>query len=290
MWVKIPRIDASSASDYIWMYYGNNAAFDESQPTHTWNGNYQGVWHFNEDPSEDAVVDSTSNANDAGVQGNVASDTVFPKIGNALTFDGAGDLVRVSQSAVLDLTDDYTIEGWFRLNANFTSATVTTQTLLAKHISNNDDSVVSLVGTNFNRASAPEGAMVFKIEQSGSIMYKYTNASYRSWAANTWYYFTLVGDSDNADNNRIYINGENATDSVDDQSGSTAIDWALATDVTFGGGDHDTGQIAAGAAYLNGRMDEMRIADTARSADWVSAQYASMQDTLITYSSEATGP
>ncbi len=290
VWVKIPRINASSASDYIWMYYGNNAAFDGSQPTLTWDGSYQGVWHFNEDPSMDAVVDSTSNANDAGIQGNVATDTLFPKFGNALTFDGAGDLVRVPQSAVLDIATGYTIEGWFRLNANFTSATVTTQTLLAKHISNNDDSVISLVGTNFNRPSAPEGAMVFKVEQNGSIIYKYTDASHRSWTADTWYYFAIVGDSDDAENNRIYINGVNATDAVDELSGNPAIDWALSADVTFGGGEHDTGQIAAGTAYLNGRMDEMRIADTARSANWVSAQYASMQDTLIAYGDEVAGP
>lgn len=35
--------------------------------------------------------------------------------------------------------------------------------------------------------------------------------------------------------------------------------------------------------YYNGLIDEVRISDTARSADWIAAQYLSTSDSFITY-------
>ena len=62
VWVKIPQIDGSSDTDFIWMYYHNPGASDNSG-TAVWNAGYEGVWHLNE--ATDATnVDATINTND----------------------------------------------------------------------------------------------------------------------------------------------------------------------------------------------------------------------------------
>ena len=40
--------------------------------------------------------------------------------------------------------------------------------------------------------------------------------------------------------------------------------------------------------HVEGQLDEVRIADVARSADWVAAQYASMTDTFVSYGAAQT--
>ncbi|MCP3938462.1 MAG: DUF2341 domain-containing protein, partial [Actinomycetia bacterium] len=52
IWVKVPQIDASSSTDFIWVYYDydGTATYDQSAADEqaVWNSDYQGVWHLNE--------------------------------------------------------------------------------------------------------------------------------------------------------------------------------------------------------------------------------------------------
>src|SRR4051794_10804921 len=58
------------------------------------------------------LVDASGNGNDGTLSG--ATWASSGKHGGALTFDGAGDLVSVPDSASLDLTSGMTIEAWVR--------------------------------------------------------------------------------------------------------------------------------------------------------------------------------
>jgi len=46
IWVKVPQIDGSSSTDYIWMYYGNSGASDNQDAANAWDANYISVWHL----------------------------------------------------------------------------------------------------------------------------------------------------------------------------------------------------------------------------------------------------
>ncbi len=51
VWVKVPRIDGSSSTDHIWIYYDYFAASDNQDPANVWTSGYAGVWHLKEDPT-----------------------------------------------------------------------------------------------------------------------------------------------------------------------------------------------------------------------------------------------
>jgi len=74
IWVEVPQINASSADDYIWMYFSNPTAVSAEDVEGTWNNDFVGVWHMdyfphisNDNVTEVAtgdVMDSTANDND----------------------------------------------------------------------------------------------------------------------------------------------------------------------------------------------------------------------------------
>ena len=51
VWVKVPQIDGSSYTDYIWMYYDNYGAPDTQDAAGVWSNGYAGVWHLKENPA-----------------------------------------------------------------------------------------------------------------------------------------------------------------------------------------------------------------------------------------------
>src|SRR3990167_5742171 len=48
VWVKVPQIDTSSNTDYIYMYYGNSEASDAQSANGVWDSNFKSVWHLKE--------------------------------------------------------------------------------------------------------------------------------------------------------------------------------------------------------------------------------------------------
>jgi len=48
VWVKVPQIDGSSNTDYIWMYYANAGASDGQNVEAVWSNGYVAVYHLKE--------------------------------------------------------------------------------------------------------------------------------------------------------------------------------------------------------------------------------------------------
>jgi hypothetical protein len=63
VWVKVPQIDASSSTDSIFVYWGNNSATDAQSADNTWNSNYKGVYHLSDNTASTSVTDSSGNTN-----------------------------------------------------------------------------------------------------------------------------------------------------------------------------------------------------------------------------------
>ncbi len=113
VWVKVPQIDGSSNTDYIYMYYGYGSATDVQSSTSTFSNSYRAVWHMDEaswNGTAGEVKDSTLNANDGTAAGN-ATTTTAGQVNGCGTFDGNGDYVEVADSASLDVTN-LTINAW----------------------------------------------------------------------------------------------------------------------------------------------------------------------------------
>ncbi len=67
-WVKVPQIDASSATDFIYMYFGNAAATNNESPTNVWTSDVI-VAPTYEGSTTTLLNDATSYANDGAFHG-----------------------------------------------------------------------------------------------------------------------------------------------------------------------------------------------------------------------------
>lgn len=84
VWVKVPKIDAGSKEDNIWIYYGGESIKTQA-PSAVWDSNYEMVHHMEE--TTDHLKDSTSYNNDAVSYG--SSTTVYGNTGPSLNFNSS---------------------------------------------------------------------------------------------------------------------------------------------------------------------------------------------------------
>ena len=107
LWVRVPRVDAGSATDFIWMYYGQPAAPDAQSPASVWSPDYVGVWHLG-----GALTDSTSYGHHGTNNGSTGMPDAFA---DARHFDGAS-WVHIAHTSTLALTGALTIEAWAKID------------------------------------------------------------------------------------------------------------------------------------------------------------------------------
>jgi len=120
LWVKVPQIDGSSATDYIYMYWGNPSASDAQDADATWNSNYKGVWHLNDDAATSTVSDSSGNSNNITSSGTTDKYTSTGQMGGSFTTMGtpqvvpnqAGSTSELYPSIKLD-SNDYPVIAFF---------------------------------------------------------------------------------------------------------------------------------------------------------------------------------
>ncbi|NNM27773.1 MAG: fibro-slime domain-containing protein [Phycisphaerales bacterium] len=181
--------------------------------------------------------------------------------GTGLAFDG-DDHVSIPSDPALQITGDVTISGWFKLDAAFDSSAATSQIILERYASDEENTHIVLVGNDYGRAEVPKGTLVFKVEHGASgDDYRYKWTQRRSWDAGTWYHFAVVLNSDDAANNAILIDGVDDTDATD--AGTVnAIDTDYVADMNIGGRDADYYQLSS-PSYFVGVIDEVSIVDRA---------------------------
>ncbi|MCP4542818.1 MAG: DUF2341 domain-containing protein [Chloroflexi bacterium] len=249
VWVNVPQIDASSTTDHIWLYYGNSGASDGQDAEAVWDSNFRGVWHLSE--SSGTRYDSTSNGFDGTPNGDLTG--AVGQIDGANEFDGDGDYVSLADNCLV--TDRWTFESWIYSNNAGNWDRVFTQ---------GDDGcasrqiVVFWNGDRVHVRKATDG-------QDGDA-----DEATAILSDDTWYYivWTYDGSTD-----VLYLDG--TTTSATPQTG-VSLD-----------GNNYWGR-RGNTNPWNGRLDEGRLSNTPRSADWVKAQYDSMTDNFITYGGGTT--
>ncbi|MBD3406487.1 MAG: DUF2341 domain-containing protein [Candidatus Lokiarchaeota archaeon] len=268
-WVKT---NLSSTSDTtIYMYYGNPFVGPQEQPDDVWTEGHAAVWHLGENTIDEETTaihyDSTTGGYDGNQIGNVRADGIS---GYSQSF-ATDDWIEINDTENLDPSDDVTISGWFYLSSSFSSTSPTTQVIMEKYISNDDDMLIALVGTDYGN-SVPDGSLVFKVENSdGGYMYKYSQRT--AWSPG-WYHFACILDSDNPVNNKIFVNGADNTNagylgSSSYNSLSFSGHWGI-------GGRYSDTQIPGGEGFFNGRIDQVEVSNGIRSDAWIAAQYSNL--------------
>jgi len=236
-WVRVPSLTAGKV---IYIYYGSDVPGGQQNPTGVWDSNYKGVWHLGEG-SGTTSYDSTSNNND----GTLTSTTwQTGKVGNSLGFSGGTSNLDLGSRPSLSMTTAVTVESWIN------TATVVGYNRIFVHS--------SLAASPWNEycLCQADNYIQFEMETSGSPAAVKTTTAHTT---GTWYHVVGVYDGSNI---RIYLNGA--------QSGSPT---AKSGTITNYNDQSNIGFDTQHALTWNGRLDEIRVSNIARSADWIQTEY-----------------
>ncbi len=249
-WVRIPSLSATADTN-IYMYYGNSSATNSENATDVWNVNYMMVQHLEETSGgANAITDSTANSNNG-------TDINNPTFGAIGQLDGAISYNSTSQQYINcgDKSDlefatgvDFTIEAWI-----MTSSTGVRKGIVGKRSGGVDNWAgyeIEIVDTNIIRA---------RLRQTGGADVDTVSSS--TVTDGNWHYIVFVADRDG--NGQIYIDGSADGSAVDisGQNGNlvNSDDFWIARDAASG--------------YFDGTIDEVRISNTVRGANWIKTSY-----------------
>jgi MSHA biogenesis protein MshQ len=247
-WVRIPAL-SSTVDTGVYVYYGNPSSPDQSRATAVWDDGFVGVWHLDEVVTDESSTgmhaDSTMNAHGAVQSGN---NDAAGEIDLAQDFDGTNDFAEVGSTPELDITGDITVEAWIRADGwesdSFGGA------IVDKHIwSNAIERGYVLRAGDGGRASFNIGTgTAWRDALSGRVM-----------SLATWHY--VVGRYD-GNTVSIFVDGTSraGVTSGGGIGGSSTV-------LRLGRGGYDPNRI------FDGRIDEVRISDVARSSEWIRTTY-----------------
>jgi len=247
-WVNVPKI-SSTANTVLYLYYGNSGATNQQSKTDVWIGNYKSVWHLKENPTATApqFADSTSSANAATSNGSQASgDQQSAKINGGLNFDGSNDYLSAASP---NLTTAATIEAWVKTDSGAKQEVASLQS----------DAIV--LRAHDGSTTGPS----FTVKIGG----RYYQISTSELTIGSWYH--LVGIYSNG-SLKLYLNG-------------TEVSSGSATGTLDSGAKNNIGVHQNGSANpFDGLMDEVRVSNVARSANWISTEYNNQNSPETFYS------
>ena len=260
VWVAVPQIDRNSSNDFIFLYYGNPGAPDIQDPDNTWNPNYAGVWHLNQDPASagaNGITDSSGAGNHGTDQGTMS--TAGGRVATAIDFGGTDGQIDIGDQASLDFgTGSFTYSVWVYVTSSVGAWDM--PWWKGGQCSGCNGYDIEL-GTGNWHASISDGGATYPRLAFGP------EASFLG----RWVYLATVVDR-GADEFRVYADGSFVT-----QMGIPGFGSLSNTDsATLGNRDDGTNP-------LNGILDEVRVMSGVRSADWIAAQDLSVRDNFITY-------
>lgn len=180
--------------------------------------------------------DATSNANDGTENGTGGIPTTTGIIGDGRDFErGDSDFISVPDDNSLDITDEITITFWY--NPESTNA---------------PDMVTKGTNTSYEATIRGGPRMQFKKEGGSNL----TASTSFNLATSTWYYLTYVQSTSGR---TIYQNGVQVNSDLNSTAFST---------------NGDALQISRSGDAADGIIDEVRISDVDRSADWIATEYS----------------
>jgi hypothetical protein len=224
----------------IYLFYGNPAVTTpQSTPSAVWDANYKGVLHF-PDGTNLSVADSTGTLTTTN-HGATATDGVSD---GALAASGGPYADLGTTVYGLGIRQSATFSGWVRPRS-----TSYNHTMLG------DWNNYAGMALRVDEGNASATFYVYPADQDNLRL----NPSY-NFQMNTWYY--LAGVMDGA-TMLLYING------------SQAASGSLGEDIGNSGADLLVGNRGDLALPAYADFDEVRISNTARSADWIATEYNS---------------
>jgi len=263
-WVKAPTV--SHATDItLYMCYGNSSiTTDQSNKTAVWDSNFVSVYHL-PNGSTLNTNDSTSNANNGANSGATAT---TGQIDGGGSFDGSSQAININHPSVFNFGNgDYTFEAWIKPTNNSVG-----RDFLSKDASGARQFCFQM-GTNGGAGSLNfihfngDGTLYWRAGQNSSI------------ATGSWSHVVAVRSGSSL---ILYVNATSQTLSDPYSNGPLGTMASTATDALIGRRAYSGFE-----NYFNGSIDEVRISNTARSADWLQTEYNNQNSPATFYSISA---
>jgi hypothetical protein len=259
IWIKVPKIDAGSTSDHIYMYFDNTTSNYHQNIEEVWDSNFIMVQHLNEVYNK-TFYDSTINNNEGIlVNSNSHSYLIRGKIGGALSFNG-NNYINVSHNN--SLYNSVTFEALINPN-KYQYSEIGGHIIVTKHVSWQQGLYI-VYSKNPNLFYA--------------IFYDGITNSIAEWNIpeyNAWYYVVAVFEDNTS---KLYVNGQLMA------QGNTIT--------AYKGNNNEPIRIGGGILnrYANAIIDEVRISNISRSANWINAQYLSLTNQFIQVGFDSSTP
>jgi biopolymer transport protein ExbB len=245
IWVRVPRLTASIATERFWMYYGNGDVPSSSDTAAVYDVNQVLALTFS--PAESDIADRTAYATPLDIQGVTRESAGI--IAQSAHFDGS-QFITVQDTPAMRMVPDQgvTFSAWVKPVGSQIDS------LLLHHASGASRLSLGING-NLLYAEVQNGGSVFATPRSVQVM------------PDTWQHVALILAKDNL---KLLLNGETVA--------SIPVQWGEM------GGNTYLGASADGARGFVGELDEVRIDKVARSTDWIRAAALNqgMDDKLLT--------
>lgn len=258
-WVKIPLL-SSTSDTLLYLYYGNAAIGNQENPNSVWDSHFVMVQHLEE--SSGNHIDSTMQANH-GTPFVTTQGGATGQIAGADGFDGIDDYVDCGTDGSLDMTGSLTVEAWA-----FSTGGAGPNRILAKDMTGTPGKFILWYSS---------GALNFQVSNAAMTWYR---AQGPPITHGEWMHFVGVYDA-TTQRVRLYKNGV----SVAEVSGPVAVQSNPSIALTIGASENDQHNWI-------GIIDEARVSNVARSAEWIAASYHNVNDPGSFYligSEEMTG-
>lgn len=229
------KVPSLANGSVIYLGYGNNAISTDGSSSGTWDTNYKGVYHLANGSTLNSN-DSTSNANNGTAVNSPTA--ISAQVDGGATFNGLTQGINLAASLITGTNTAFTISSW----VNFTTP----------------GTFLGIVGQYLG---GDPGRLIFG-QLTGNIVLFVGGASFNTpltYNDTTWHYVHVTFDT--SANSIIYVDGASKV-----TAGMTLTTWA-ATNTGIGSGD--TSQDFP----WNGSLDEVRISNTVRSANWITTEY-----------------
>ena len=241
IWVKVDTIFGDTITHYLTMHWGNNSASDSSNSGAVFDttNNYKGVWHLNEG-SGNTAIDATYYDYDGTFNGGLP-DERDGVITNCQDFDGSGDYISFSDKC--NVTSEWSIMFWVKPDSpdNYERIFIQGDDGCASRqfsVHWYDNHIELYSATDGSNGKSQIGSDTLPDAQWSHVVFTYDGSTHK-----------------------VYVNGDTA-------SSSSLCQYDMSV-----GGDIYMGCKEGSGNYWTGKLDEVRVINDDRSADWIKLSY-----------------
>jgi hypothetical protein len=252
-WVRIDNLSKETDTT-IYMYYGNDCITSPTEePENVWDDNYQGVWHLEEQVTDEETSGTHEDSTGVHDGSQVNNDDYTGEGRYAQTFDGTSDYINIADH------DDFSFVSGGTDSAFSVSAWIRGETDRALIVSKD------VVAAEYELYLHSDGRLGFELYDPA---WDYIGQESIASVSGAWQHVVATYDgSETSAGIKIYIDG--VAQALNLKESGTYDGMANTTDnVKIGAYDQ-----VANEYDFNGQIDEVRVSSTVRDADWIRTSY-----------------